>query len=287
MSQPLLQPISAILNKHGLHPDKSLGQNFLTDPNILEKITSIAGVTKKDTVLEIGAGLGHLTAHLARSAKQVAAVEIDDRFIPVLKENLAAYKNIRIIQGDILSLNPQDLVQQNNYLVVANIPYYITSRIIRNLLESELKPNRIILTIQHEVAQRVCARTGKMSLLSLSVLMYGEPSLEMRIPAGAFFPPPKVDSAVVQVNLHPEPLLKGDMREMFFKIIKAGFLHKRKTLRNSLSKGLAWSPDEAENLLVESDIDPQRRAETLAMDEWIELTRNYDKIHSPQQLRTN
>jgi len=280
MSQPLQQPISTILNKHGLLPDKSLGQNFLTDPNILEKITNIAGVTDQDTVLEIGAGLGHLTAQLARSANQVAAVELDGRFIPVLKENLAEYENIRIIQGDILSLNPRDLVQQANYLVVANIPYYITSRIIRNLLESELKPNRIVLTIQHEVAQRVCARTGKMSLLSLSVLMYGEPSLEMRVPAGAFFPPPKVDSAVVLVNLYPEPLLKGELRERFFEIIKSGFLHKRKTLRNSLSKGLAWSPDETKNLLLEADIDPQRRAETLSMDEWIELTRNYDKIHS-------
>ncbi|MCK5793159.1 MAG: ribosomal RNA small subunit methyltransferase A [Anaerolineales bacterium] len=287
MSQPLQQSVSAILNKHGLLPDKSLGQNFLTDPNILEKITSIAGVTEKDSVLEIGAGLGHLTAQLARSAKQVAAVELDERFIPVLEENLAEYENIRIIQGDILSLNPQDLVQQNNYLVVANIPYYITSRIIRNLLESELKPIRITLTIQYEVAQRVCARTGKMSLLSLSVLMYGEPSLEMRIPAGAFFPPPKVDSAVVLVNLYPEPLLKGEMRERFFEIIKAGFLHKRKTLRNSLSKGLAWSPDDTENLLVEAGIDPQRRAETLTMEEWLELTRNYDKIHPPQQLGTN
>ena len=279
MSQPLRQPISAILNKHNLHPDKSLGQNFLTDPNILEKITSIAGVTEKDTVLEIGAGLGHLTAQLARSAKQVAAVELDERFIPVLEENLAEYKNIRIIQGDILNLKPKDLVQQNNYLVVANIPYYITSRIIRNLLESELKPNRIILTIQYEVAQRVCAKSGKMSLLSLSVLMYGEPSLEMRIPAGAFFPPPKVDSAVVLVNLYPEPLLDEKMRGKFFEIIKAGFLHKRKTLRNSLSKGLAWAPAEVEKLLLEAGIDPQRRAETLSMDEWLELIRNYDNIH--------
>ena len=177
MSQPLKQPISTILKKHSLLPDKSLGQNFLTDPAILEKITGIAGVTDKDTVLEIGAGLGHLTAQLANSAEQVVAVELDERFIPVLEENLVEYENIKIIQGDILSLKTQDLVQENNYLVVANIPYYITSRIIRNLLESELKPNRIILTIQHEVAQRVCAKTGKMSLLSLSVLMYVEPSM--------------------------------------------------------------------------------------------------------------
>ena len=279
MSQPLGQPVTSILNKYGILPDKSLGQNFLTDPHILEKITQIAGVTDQDTVLEIGAGLGHLTAQLAKSAGQVVAVELDQRFIPALKENLAEYQNIKIIQGDILSLKPGDLVQENDYLVVANIPYYITSRIIRNLLESAYKPNRIILTIQHEVAQRVCARTGKMSLLSLSVEMYGDPSLEMRIPAGAFFPPPKVDSAVILVNLYPEPLLEEELREKFFGIIKAGFLHKRKTLRNSLSKGLAWAPSESEKLLVEAGIDPQRRAETLSMNEWLELTRYYDKIH--------
>ncbi len=279
MSQSLQQPISTILKKHTLLPDKSLGQNFLTDPAILEKITRIAGVTNKDTVLEIGAGLGHLTAQLANSAKQVVAVELDERLIPVLEENLSEYENIRIVQGDILSLKTQDLVRENNYLVVANIPYYITSRIIRNLLESELKPNRIILTIQHEVAQRVCARTGKMSLLSLSVLMYGVPSLEMRIPANAFFPTPKVDSAVILLNLHPEPLLAGKLRVKFFKIIKAGFLHKRKTLRNSLSKGLAWAPVETEKMLQEASIDPQRRAETLTMDEWLELTQYFDKIH--------
>jgi 16S rRNA (adenine1518-N6/adenine1519-N6)-dimethyltransferase len=278
MSQPLQGPITAILKKHGLRPDKSLGQNFLTDSNILENITRIAGVTDQDTVLEIGAGLGHLTAHLARTSKEVIAVELDERFIPVLQENLTEFENVRIIQGDILSFRTSDLVQEDNYLVVANIPYYITSRIIRNLLESELKPNRIILTIQHEVAQRMCAKTEKMSLLSLSVLMYGEPSLEARIPAGAFYPAPKVDSAVVLVNLYPDPLLNETEREIFFGIIKAGFLHKRKTLRNSLSKGLARSPSEVENLLVSASIDPQRRAETLSMDEWLEVTRNYDKI---------
>ncbi len=278
MSQPLEQPITAILKKHNLLPDKSLGQNFLTDPNILEKITRIAGVTDQDTVLEIGAGLGHLTAQLAKSAQQVVAVELDPRFIPVLEENLLDHQNIKIVQGDILNLDPQNLVQKNDYLVVANIPYYITSRIIRNLVESAHKPKRIILTIQHEVAQRVCARTGKKSLLSLSVEMYGEPSLEMRIPAGAFFPPPKVDSAVILVNLYPEPLLDIGMREMFFQVIKAGFLHKRKTLRNTLSKGLAWAPDQAEKLLVAAGIDPQRRAETLSMDEWLELTHGYDTI---------
>lgn len=279
MTQPPDQSISVILNKHGIKPDKSLGQNFLTDPHILEKIIQIAGVTDQDTVLEIGAGLGHLTAQLAQTARRVTAVELDERFLPVLEERLAPFSNIKLVQGDILQLDTSDLVQDNNYLVVANIPYYITSRIIRNLLESDLKPNRIILTIQYEVARRVCAKSGQMSILALSVLMYGEPKLELKIPAGSFFPPPKVDSAVIQIDLYPEPILPGNLRDLFFELIKAGFLHKRKTLRNSLSKGLGWSPGEVENLLSGAGINPQRRAETLGIAEWLEVTRGYDKIH--------
>jgi len=208
-------------------------------------------------VLEIGAGLGHLTAQLAGSARQVIAVELDNRLIPPLKEALLSFRNVQIIQGDILQLDPSDILQENDYLVVANIPYYITSRIIRNLLETDHKPKQIILTIQYEVAQRVCARTGRLSLLALSVLMYGDPSLEMRVPAGAFYPAPKVDSAVIKINLYPEPLLTGTLRDHFFTVIKAGFLHKRKTLRNSLSKGLGWSPGNAADLLSSASVDPQ------------------------------
>ncbi len=270
--------VSAILKKYGLRPDKNLGQNFLIDPTILEKICSIAGVTEQDLVLEIGAGLGHLTAQLAGSARQVIAVELDNRLIPPLKEALLHFSNVQIIQGDILQLDPGDILQENDYLVVANIPYYITSRIIRNLLETEHKPKQIILTIQYEVAQRVCARTGRLSLLALSVLMYGDPSLEMRVPAGAFYPAPKVDSAVIKINLYPEPLLIGSLRNHFFTVIKAGFLHKRKTLRNSLSKGLGWAPAKAADLLSAASVDPQRRAETLSLEEWLEVTYRYDKI---------
>jgi len=271
--------ITALLQKYNLHPNKSLGQNFLTDPTVLESIVGVAGVTDQDTVLEIGAGLGHLTGHLAAAAKQVVAVELDHRLIPVLEETLKSHPNVRIVQGDILQLKAGDLVQQDEYLVVANIPYYITSRILRNLLESALKPRRIILTIQYEVAQRVCANEGKLSLLALSVLMYGEPTLALRIPAGAFYPRPKVDSAVIRINLFPEPLLGENLRDSFFILIKAGFLHKRKTLRNSLSKGLGWSPEKTEQLLSAAQITPQRRAETLNMVEWLEVTRQYDKIH--------
>lgn len=279
MNQPPAQSISVLLNSHNLKPDKSLGQNFLSDPHILEKIVQIAGVTSADTVLEIGAGLGHLTAQLAEAARAVTAVELDGRFIPILSERLAPFANITLVEGDILQLNTSDLVQDDDYLVVANIPYYITSRILRKLLESRLKPREIILTIQYEVARRVCAETGKLSLLALSVRMYGKPSLEMRIPAGAFFPPPKVDSAVVKIDLHPDPLLPDPQREIFFQLIKAGFLHKRKTLRNSLSKGLGWAPDQAVELLLSGGIDPGRRAETLSIPEWLELTSAYEKTH--------
>lgn len=281
MEQADNQSISKILKRHNLRPDKSLGQNFLTDPTILEKIVQIADVTATDSVLEIGAGLGHLTAHLAKSARAVTAVELDGRFMSVLSERLAPFNNITLVEGDILQLDSTDLVQEDSYLVVANIPYYITSRIIRKLLESEFKPRQIILTIQHEVAQRVCAGTGKLSLLALSVLMYGTPKLEMRIPAGAFYPPPKVDSAVVKIDLYPTPLLPSPQRDVFFTLVKAGFLHKRKTLRNSLSKGLGWSPGKAEELLTAGNIDPNRRAETLTIQEWIELTAAYDKIGQP------
>jgi 16S rRNA (adenine1518-N6/adenine1519-N6)-dimethyltransferase len=250
----------------------------LTDPAILEKICSIAGVTDQDLVLEIGAGLGHLTSHLARSARQVIAVELDEQLIPPLEDNLESFTNVQIVQGDFLQLDLSEILQENDFLVVANIPYYITSRIIRNLLETDHKPKQIILTIQYEVAQRVCARTGRLSRLALSVLMYGDPSLEMRIPAGAFYPVPKVDSAVIKINLHPEPKLAGSLRNHFFTIINAGFLHKRKTLRNSLSKGLGWAPNKAADLLSASSVDPQRRAETLSLEEWLEVTHQYDKI---------
>jgi 16S rRNA (adenine1518-N6/adenine1519-N6)-dimethyltransferase len=278
MDQLYDHSISRLLKKHDLRPDKSLGQNFLTDPNILEKIVQIAGVANTDTVLEIGAGLGHLTTYLAKSARAVTAVEIDGRFMPILSERLAPYPNITLVEGDILQLNNADLVQDDGYLVVANIPYYITSRIIRKLLESKRKPRVIILTIQYEVAKRVCAETGKLSLLALSVRMYGTPQLETRIPAGAFYPPPKVDSAVIKIDLHPQPLLPDAQREIFFQLVKAGFLHKRKTLRNSLSKGLGWSSEQTAELLISGGIDPGRRAETLSIPEWIELTTVYDKL---------
>lgn len=268
-----IPPLNAanILKRHGLHADKSLGQNFLQDPIALEKIVAAAEIRPSDSVLEIGPGLGSLTRYLAVSANQVVAVELDEKLIPPLKAVIAPHANIRLIQGDILEFSPSDLVDQAGYLVVANIPYYITSAIIRHLLENGPKPRRIVLTIQKEVANRICAAPGGMSLLALSVQVYGKPRIAARIPAGAFFPAPNVDSAVLCVDVYPAPQIEKELLDTFFKLIKAGFSQKRKTLRNSLSSGLHISPVTAVDHLTQADIDPQRRAETLSIAEWQRL----------------
>lgn len=259
---------AAVLKRHGLRADKRLGQNFLQDPFALEKIVAAAQIQPTDTVLEIGPGLGSLTRYLAASAKQVIAVELDQDLLAPLRAVLARYPNVRVIQGDILELSPAEIVGADDYLVVANIPYYITSALIRHLLESRKKPRRIVLTIQKEVAARICAKAGDLSLLALSVQVYGKPRIEADIPAEAFFPVPKVDSAVLGIDMYPSPQIKTELLDTFFKLIKAGFSQKRKTLRNSLSAGLRIAPVAAEEMLRKANIDSKRRAETLSIEEW-------------------
>jgi len=263
---------AALLKRYGLRPHKGLGQNFLQDPLALEKIVSAADIQPIDTVLEIGPGLGSLTRYLAVSAKEVVAVELDEHLLPPLRAILSPYQNVRLIQNDILTISPSDLNLENEYVVVANIPYYITSAVIRHLLESAIKPRRIVLTVQREVAQRICAEPGDMSLLALSVQVYGKPHIAAHIPASAFFPAPRVDSAVLIVEIYPAPLIDEDLLDVFFRLIKAGFSQKRKTLRNSLSAGLHISPAAAVSFLMRANVDPQRRAESLALSEWSELT---------------
>ena len=263
---PLNAP--ALLKRHGLRAEKRLGQNFLQDTSALEKIALAAKIQADDTVLEIGAGLGSLTRYLARSARTVVAVELDPDLLGPLREVIAPYQNVRLVQGDILKLGISELVDRPDYLVVANIPYNITSAIIRHLLEGEPKPRRVVLTVQKEVAERICAQPGDLSLLALSVQVYGHPQITAHIPAEAFFPVPKVDSAVLRIDVYPAPLVPTQFLEIFFRYIKAGFGQKRKTLRNSLSAGLHIPPAEAESLLTRAKIDPKRRAESLGIEEW-------------------
>lgn len=290
MVTPLSLPplnIPALLRAHGLSPKKSLGQNFLVDPVALERIVECAEIDPDGAVLEVGPGLGSLTRHLALAARRVVAVELDGNLVNVLEEVLQGISNVEVVHGDILKLDPDQLMRQDGYWVVANIPYYITSSLIRHLLDAggqarPVKPRRLVLTVQREVAERASAGPGDMSLLALGVQVYGMPKIAARIPAGAFYPPPKVDSSVVRVDLYSEPLIPTAQLDDFFKLAKAGFGQKRKTLRNALSAGLGWTGERTASLLQAADIDPQRRAETLSIETWKTLTGiYYRQQHSP------
>lgn len=274
---PPIPPLNAadLLKQYGLRANKRLGQNFLQNPHALEKIVKVAEILPTDTVLEIGPGLGGLTRYLAAAAQKVIAVELDEKLFSPLEAVIAPYHNIQLVHGDILNIEPKEIIQQSDYLVVANIPYYITSGVIRHLLESDPKPRRIVLTIQKEVAERICAGPGEMSLLALSVQVYGKPHITAHIPSGAFFPSPKVDSSILVVEIYSTPAVPVELLDTFFLIIKAGFSQKRKKLRNSISAGMHLSKVETEKMLLAADIDPQRRAETLSLEEWGNLSYKY------------
>jgi 16S rRNA (adenine1518-N6/adenine1519-N6)-dimethyltransferase len=263
--------VTELLRNYGVKPVKRLGQNFLVDPGALAMVLEAAEIDADVSVLEIGAGLGSLTRLLARRARRVVAVELDENLLPPLYQVLAPYSNVEIVQGDILAHDPARLMGKAGYRVVANIPYYITSALIRHLLEARLKPQRLVLTVQREVAERICAGPGDLSLLALSVQIYGNPQIAARIPAGAFYPVPKVDSAVVRVDLSNRPAIPERDLEAFFRLAKAGFSQKRKTLRNSLAGGLHLEKAQASQLLEAAGIDPKRRAETLSLEEWGKL----------------
>jgi 16S rRNA (adenine1518-N6/adenine1519-N6)-dimethyltransferase len=269
--QPL--DVRRLLREAGLRPRKSLGQNFLIQEEALRRVAAAADIRPADTVLEIGAGVGSLTRHLAAAAKRVVAVEIDPSLLPILHAVLDSHPNVSIAAGDILALPMEELVGRvgpSEFKVAANIPYYITSAVIRRLMESAVKPGRIVLTVQKEVAERICARPGKMSLLALSVQYYGKPSIEGKIPAESFYPAPEVDSAIVRVDLGETSRDPG-ASDRLFRIARAGFSQKRKMLRNTLPAGLKVPAGEAARALDRAGVDPARRAETVSVDEWMRI----------------
>jgi 16S rRNA (adenine1518-N6/adenine1519-N6)-dimethyltransferase len=273
--------VRTLLKRYDLRPSKGLGQNFLLDQVILEKIVAAAELTPDDTVLEIGAGLGTLTERLVRAAGRVVAVEVDERMMDVLQETLSDSENVTLIQGDILALDPATLIAPaTQYTVVANLPYYITSAVLRHLLEASLRPLRLVVTVQREVAERIAARPGKMSLLSVSVQLYGRPEILFRIRPGSFYPSPEVESAVVRVDVHDAPPVGVKDVDTFFHVVKAGFAQRRKQLRNTLAAGLHLPPEEVTARLQEASIDPKRRAETLSLEEWARVTRVLEDIGS-------
>ncbi|MDY6872781.1 MAG: 16S rRNA (adenine(1518)-N(6)/adenine(1519)-N(6))-dimethyltransferase RsmA [Chloroflexota bacterium] len=270
-----LEPLHVpeLLRRYDLRPKKSLGQNFLADHNALLKIVDDAGVGSDDRVLEIGAGLGGLTRLLAARAKAVTAVEIDNDLFPALQEILDPFDNVRLIHGDILAIPPETLFDEDGYLVVANIPYYITSAVLRRLLEAKVRPTRLALTMQREVAERILNKAEKMSLLSLSVQVYGRAHISSHIPASCFYPAPKVDSSVLIVEVHPEPLLSADAIDRLFALAHAAFNQKRKMLRNSLQPVLGGDSESVSAKLEGVEIDPRRRPENLSLEEWSRLAK--------------
>ncbi len=273
--QPRSESVPALLRAYGLRPQKGLGQNFLVDEAALSRILAAADLSSEDTVVEVGAGLGTLTRLLARRAGRVVAVELDARLVRVLTDRLADFPHLQIIQGDILSLSNLG-VAHLGYKVVGNLPYYITSAVLRHFLENEPRPRLLVVTVQREVAERIVARPPHMSVLAVSVQFYGQPRLVARIPAGAFYPPPKVDSAVVRIDVTAQPTIVLDPEldpTDFFRVVRAGFGQRRKTLRNSLSAGLGILPAQVEKALESAGIDPRRRAETLSLPEWAKLAR--------------
>ena len=285
MSKNFPSPLD-LIRRHNLNLKKSLGQNLLIDTAHLARIADAAELTKEDTVLEIGPGLGALTHLLAERAGRVVAVELDQRLIPILREQFADQPHVSFVHGDILELSPAGLIQAQlpaetgaasdaiEFKVVANLPYYITSAALRHILErADARPTLAVLLVQREVAQRMIAQPGDMSLLAVGVQFYARPRALHSVPAGAFLPPPKVDSSVVRLDLHEQPAVPDVDPTQFFRIVRAGFGQRRKQLRNSLSAGLSCKKEDADLWLNAAGVDPSRRAQTLSISEWGELTR--------------
>ena len=260
-----------LLRRHSIRPLKRLGQHFLVEPRALSQVVSAAELGGTETVLEVGAGLGSLTRALAAKARRVIAVEIDRRLLPPLREVLEGLDTVEIVIGDILAIDLESTIGSDPYLVVANIPYNITSALIRHFLESEIAPQRLVLTVQREVAQRVIAGPGQMSLLALGVRVYGTPSLRARIPARAFYPRPQVDSAVLRVDVHDQPGMAGELLEPVFRLARAGFGQRRKMLKNTLAGEMNWSAVQLAELLAEAGIGIQARPQELDVQDWARL----------------
>lgn len=258
----------------GMKPKKKLGQHWLHDIDSLEAMVETANVAKQDTILEIGPGLGTLTEFILSRGAKVVAVEYDhELYQSLVKEAATLYKEnskrLKLVNQDILSY---DLTQlPPDYKVVANIPYYLTSNLIRILSESSNSPRSVTLLVQKEVAERLAAGPGSMSLLSVTAQMYFEPSLGLVVPADLFTPPPKVDSQIIHLQRHDQPLYGSDDSKVLFRIVKAGFHNRRKTLLNSLSAGMHKTKEETGSLLKEADINPQLRPQDLRLQDWIRI----------------
>jgi 16S rRNA (adenine1518-N6/adenine1519-N6)-dimethyltransferase len=239
---------------------------------VLDKIVSAAELVPSDTVIEVGPGLGILTEELIKKVGKVVAIEVDSKLALALKKNLPNVPLLTVLHADVLQLDPRDLIEsRRNYKVVANLPYYIAAPILRHFLEASFKPSLMIVMVQKEVGQSIVAPPGDMSILGISVQLYGKPTIVDYVPAQSFYPQPKVNSAIVRIEVYPKPAVKVEDIAGFFNMVKAGFSAPRKQIRNSLALGLQLDAAEIVELLKQAGIAPQRRPETLSLEEWSRL----------------
>jgi len=269
--------VESLLRRHRVRPEKRLGQNFLIDHQALDQVVSAAELGGDDTVLEVGAGLGTLTRQLARRVRRVIAVEYDRRLEPILRETIGRDPRIEIVIGDILRIDLRRLMGDAPYAVVANIPYQITSHLIRLMLEAESPPRRMVLTVQREVAERILAMPGDMNLLALGVQAYGGARIMARLTAASFYPSPRVDSAVLRIDLRQPARLTPETARAVFRLARAGFAQPRKKLRNAMAAGLHLAPAEVEQSLRRLDVSPDDRAEDLSLDDWERLAAGWEQ----------
>jgi len=272
-----IRELRNLLFAHNMKPNKAFGQNFLIDRSILQAITQAAEITADDIVLEVGAGTGVLTRELAKLAGRVVAVEIERDMLTLLAETTRLYSNVELIARNLLFLDPVEVFGQSSYKLVANLPYYITAPTFRHFLESNNPPRILVVMVQWEVAQRIVALPGDLSLLGVSVQFYGQPRIVARVPAQAFYPAPKVDSAILRIDVNPQldtneqAPLTHEERDRFFRLVQAGFSARRKQLHNSLTHTLHYKNELVRSWLTLAEIEPSRRAETLSIKEWLQL----------------
>ena len=276
------------LREAGVFARKALGQHFLTSARVLRRIADAVELAPDETVIEIGAGLGGLTAELATRARRVIAIELDDALAAYLRGRFAG-TNVVVVHGDALVLNPAELFARAGasgpYVVTGNLPYNIAQPLLRHYLEARPQPRRLVVMVQAEVAESIVARPGEMSLLSVSVQLYGEPRLLFRVAPSVFYPPPKVRSAVVRVDVAVGLRAPVDDVEAFFHVVRAGFGTKRKQLRNALAHGLRIDTATAAELLAAAGIDPTLRPQALPLDSWAALTRAWIARGRPEGQR--
>ncbi len=260
-----------MLEEHQICPSKRLGQNFLVDKEAVKKIIEAADLELEDVVLEVGPGLGVLTQELAKKVKKVIGIEKDPKMIEILQKTLKDFKNIEIVRGDVLKINPKYHIPNNKYKVVGNLPFYLAAPVIRQFLEVENPPKEMVLVVQKEVGQRICAKPPDMNILAVSVQIYAKPVIVSYISKKSFWPSPKVDSAIIKITINKKQLTTD--QNLFFKIVKAGFSQPRKQLINNLSKGLNLGKEKIQNWLSKNNVQPTQRAETLKVQDWINMTK--------------